>query len=118
MLMLSPIAVYFERLALEWKGGPQGVTTNHIFLLVTEGACVYTVEGRDIHLQRGDVLYVPEGVMRSAKNAQSHMNRYVAHFHVEGSVEPTIPLLQNNRCVHVRLLNSDYLKNRFSDLMQ
>lgn len=116
--MISPIAVYSERVAANWRGIRQRVAANHILLLVTDGECTYTIDGNDLHLKRGDALYVPEGVMRSAQNTHSHMQWYVAHFRVEGSIEPSIPLLRNRRYFHVRLLNSDYLKNRFSDLMQ
>jgi AraC-like DNA-binding protein len=116
--MISPIAVYSERVAANWRGIRQRVAANHILLLVTDGECIYTIEGNDLHLKRGDALYVPEGVMRSAQNTHSHMQWYVAHFRVEGSIEPSIPLLRNHQYFHVRLLNSDFLKNRFSDLMQ
>ncbi|MBD2865389.1 AraC family transcriptional regulator [Paenibacillus oceani] len=115
--MISPIAIYFERCETNWIV-PPSLTSNHILLLVTEGACIYTVEGNDLHLKRGDALYVPKGVTRSVENLQSHMHWYVAHFRVEGSVEPTVPMLLNNQYLHVRLFNSDYLINRFSDLTQ
>ncbi|MDF2720525.1 MAG: AraC family transcriptional regulator [Paenibacillus sp.] len=116
--MISLKAVYTERVAGNWRGIRQRIAANHILILVTNGECIYTIEGNDLHLKRGDALYVPEGVIRSARRSHSHLQWHVAHFHVEESLETSIPLLRNNHYLHIQLLNNDYLKNRFSYLIQ
>ncbi|MDF2716333.1 MAG: AraC family transcriptional regulator [Paenibacillus sp.] len=66
--MISPIAVYFERCDPNWSI-PPSVTKNHILFLVTDGSFVYTVDGDELSLTKGDIVYVPEGMMRSAYNS-------------------------------------------------
>ncbi|MDF2724451.1 MAG: AraC family transcriptional regulator [Paenibacillus sp.] len=117
--MISPIAVYIERYKPEWNGILQRMTTNHILVLVIDGASIYTIEGRDYHLKRGDALYVPEGVVRSARNiGNTPMDWYVCHFRIEPDDVSLLPLFGGNEPIHVRPFNLDYLKSRFSQLTQ
>lgn len=115
--MISPIAVYFERCEPHWSI-PPSLTQNHILLLVTDGSFVYTVDGDELVLHRGDVVYVPEDTMRSGHNGpRDPHHMYAAHFRLEGD-EPRIPLLTDRQYRHVQPFNVDYLKNRFSLLTQ
>ncbi|MDF2717632.1 MAG: AraC family transcriptional regulator [Paenibacillus sp.] len=117
--MISPIAVYFERCEPDWMVS-KSMTTNHILLLVTDGSFTYTVGGDKLELHRGDVLYVPEGLMRSARGGQRdphHM--YVAHFRLqENANDYSIPLLQDREYRYLQPFSGDYLKTRFSLLTQ
>ena len=121
--MVKPIAIYFERCEPDqqsqqvWKV-PEAMTTNHILLLMTRGTIEYTVMNVTCSLTRGDMLFVPQGVIRRAVNPSREPHEmYVAHFQYEGS-EDDMPLLSEGRFRMARLTNFDYIRQRFSLLTQ
>lgn len=91
-------------------------TQSDILLFLTAGTLVYWIEGEEITLRKGDVLYIPKGAMRSGKALDFH-HRNVAHFFHDVDDE-LIPLLQNNRYIKSNMQHSEYFKQRFTMLIQ
>ncbi|NQX59673.1 helix-turn-helix domain-containing protein [Paenibacillus qinlingensis] len=115
--MIQPVAVYFENCEPNWHV-PKGMTNNHIVILMTNGNIRYTIEDQIFSMQKGDLLFVPQGVWRSAMNpTKEPHDMYVAHFHYQGDGDGLPLLITPNRCI-TRPFNFDYMKQRFSLLTQ
>ena len=115
--MIAPAAVYFEQCEPGWFV-PEAPANNHILLLMTKGTIKYRVDGNDLRLAKGDMLFVPQGAVRSAENASKDSHEmYVAHFFYSGDGE-SLPLLQRPAVRHVKPLQYEYIKQRFSHLTQ
>ncbi|WP_168120278.1 AraC family transcriptional regulator [Paenibacillus sp. HB172176] len=121
--MIKPIAIYFEHCETDpqsqqvWRV-PEALTTNHILLLMTRGSLEYTIMNRTCFLSKGDMLFVPQGVIRHAVNPSREPHEmYVAHFQNEG-LEDETPLLSEGTFHMARLTNFDYIRHRFSLLTQ
>jgi len=115
--MIHPIAIYFERCEPDWHV-PRAAANNHILILITGGEITYTVESQSFALKKGDLLFVPEGQTRSARNdsKQAH-DMYVAHFKYSGNGDG-LPLLTVPACQLTRPHSFDYIRQRFSSLTQ
>lgn len=113
--MLSLHSVYSLDFDNQWQLQTYPTQSN-ILLFLTAGSLVYWIEGEEIRLQKGDVLYIPKGAMRSGKALDDH-HRYVAHFFHE-SVDEHIPLLQQQRYVRSNMQHNEYFKQRFTVLIQ
>jgi AraC-like DNA-binding protein len=115
--MIEPLAVYYEHCEPGWYV-PEAKTPNHILILLTSGSITYDVENQRFHLHKGDLLYVPQGIVRSATNhTDSTHEMYVAHFLYEGTGEG-LPLLQQGAVQYIKLFQFEYMKQRFSLLTQ
>ncbi|RTE10401.1 AraC family transcriptional regulator [Paenibacillus whitsoniae] len=115
--MIAPIAIYFEHCEPDWHV-PRAAANNHILLLITSGEITYAVGDQSFILKKGDLLFVPEGEIRSALNhtKQAH-DMYVAHFKYAGTGEG-LPVLVRPACLLTRPHNFDYIRQRFSSLTQ
>lgn len=115
--MIEPIAVYFEQCEPGWVV-PESAARNHILLLMTEGTIVYRIGGSECLLTKGDALYMPKGAIRCGLNRSGAPHEmYVAHFQYAGDGEG-LPVLLENRNIHTRIMQYDYVKQRFSLLTQ
>lgn len=115
--MLEPVAIYYEHCESGWHV-PEAPTNNHILLLLTHGAITYRIEDRDYRLTKGDLLYVPQGAVRSAFNPSTeHHEMYVAHYQYSGDGDG-LPILTHHHPRHVSLMQFDYMRQRFSLLAQ
>jgi AraC-like DNA-binding protein len=117
MKLIEPVAIYYEHCETGWHV-PKAKTNNRILLLMTNGSITYQVENETYRLSKGDVLYIPEGVVRSAVNEASVSHEmYVAHFRYYGKGEG-LTILNEERPCQVKLFQYDYMKQRFSLLTQ
>ena len=115
--MIEPISIYFEHCEPNWQV-PTARTNNHILLLLTSGLMHYSIEDKTFSLQKGDILFAPQGVIRAASNSPNEPHEmFVAHFLYHGNGE-RLPLLSDSQPRCTRPLNYDYLKQRFSLLTQ
>ncbi|MDR6551851.1 AraC family transcriptional regulator [Paenibacillus qinlingensis] len=115
--MIHPIAIYFEHCEPDWHV-PRAAANNHILILMTGGEITYTVGSQSFHLKKGDLLFVPEGQIRSALNQSKRIHdMYVAHFKYSG-IGDGLPLLAEPTCQLTRPYNFDYIRQRFSSLTQ
>ncbi|MFC5402624.1 helix-turn-helix domain-containing protein [Cohnella soli] len=115
--MIEPLSVYFEHCEPDWQV-PSSRTNNHILLLITEGSLLYVVDGQSHALRKGDVLFIPQGVVRQAyKHTNEAHEMYAAHFRYQGDGEQ-LPLLSDFRLRYAHPYNADYFTMRFSLLSQ
>jgi AraC-like DNA-binding protein len=97
---------------------PGSKTKNHILLFVTAGTMIYTVEETAYRMEKKDILLVPKGVFRSARNLpDGGHDMYVFHFRCEGANEE-LPILSNGSPNMVKTSQFDYMKQRFSLITQ
>ncbi|WP_167858914.1 AraC family transcriptional regulator [Paenibacillus cymbidii] len=97
-----------------WKV-PLAQTRHHILLLVVKGKVTYTVGGEKLRLQRGDGLFMPQGVWREAHCDESDpQTMYSAHFNDLPQEELGVLLERSYR--RFRPLGFEYVKQRFSVL--
>lgn len=115
--MIEPVSIYFEHCEPNWHV-PKGKTNNHILLLVISGTMLYTIEDHSLSLQKGDMLFVPQSVWRSASNSPKEAHdMYVVHFRYHGDGD-RLPMLSEPKLYLIRPFNFDYMKQRFSLLTQ
>ena len=115
--MIDPIAIYFEHCEPGWRVPPTPAN-NHILLLIADGKITYTVGTDAIPLTRGDALFIPAGTLRAADNGmQDAHDMYVAHFRYAGDGDG-LPLLSAPRALKTRVHNFDYMRHRFTLLIQ
>lgn len=115
--MIEPAAIYCEHCEPGWLV-PRSRTNNHIAVLVTEGQATFDTEEGSFKLSRGDMLFMPRGIERSACNSATEPHEmYVAHFQYAGEGDG-VKLLAEPRASAVRLHNYDYARNRFAALVQ
>lgn len=110
-------AIYYERCEQGWHV-PESVALNHIVILVIDGAFRYTVNGRELAMSKDDMLYVPQGAVRSAQGGEAEGHRmYVAHFYYDGDGE-RLALLTDGQHRRARTYHAEYLKQRFALTIQ
>ncbi len=115
--MIEPVAIYFEHCEPGWHV-PPAPADHYILLLLTSGEIVYNVGGAKLSLEKGEMLFIPEGTHRSAVNDSGHPHdMYAAHFRYKGNGEG-LPLLSEPQCIKAKLVNADYMRHRFSLLTQ
>ena len=113
--MLEPISVYYEEVFPNWLVR-ESQTNNHILMMITHGELIYTLNGKDYHLKKDDILYIPKSITRSATSIIPH-KWYVIHFNYKGD-GGELPILSNNEPVCISFHQSDYLRQRVSFLIQ
>lgn len=115
--MIEPVAIYYEHCEPGWLV-PGSRTNNHIAVLVTEGHVVFDTEQGSFALSRGDMLFMPKGLERSASHSpEAPHEMYVAHFQHAGEAEG-LPLWTAPQARVVKIHNYDYVRNRFAALVQ
>ncbi|MDF2725489.1 MAG: AraC family transcriptional regulator [Paenibacillus sp.] len=111
--MIHSIAHYFEHNEPNWSI-PESKTRNTILLFVTAGTMIYTINGTAYTMEKRDILLVPKGVYRSARNLPDEAHdMYVFHFRCE-DVDDGLPILSDGLPHIVRSSQFEYMKQRFS----
>ncbi len=99
---------------------PAGNVQYQILLLVTQGELVYSMEKEQLHLKKGDILFIKPGTLRSAWRSPSRPHEmYSVHFTCrQGELSQWLQDIQ--RGGYQKLCTSHYyhLKQQFSNLIQ
>lgn len=115
--MLAIHAIFRDDYSPNWQITPAH-TSNHILLLVTDGQLCYNLDETPVELKKGELLYIPEGTLRSGINhhAGTHQ-KYSVHFQIEGDSQfPS--LYPTNDWRKVQPGNFNYIRQRFLMLFQ
>jgi len=97
---------------------PEEQVCCHILLYVTGGKVIYHIQGEILELQEGDVLFIPEGTMRSCHNDASGPHRkYAAFFSASGEIESALAAFQEQGEWKWRVHSANYFKQRFAMLL-
>ncbi|MFC4778017.1 helix-turn-helix domain-containing protein [Paenibacillus sp. GCM10023252] len=115
--MISLLSVYVDDPDPDWHKARSPIP-RHIFFLVTQGSFTYEVDGVIYKLSKGDALFMPHGVIREGTQqpGETHQ-KYTILFDMKQD-ENLLPLLAERRTVHVKASSYDYMKQRFSILIQ
>ncbi|MCR8632891.1 AraC family transcriptional regulator [Paenibacillus radicis (ex Xue et al. 2023)] len=87
----------------------------HLLLFITSGRLIYWVDDETIPLQKGDVLFVPAGSVRSGSAIEYHQ-RYATFFGVQEDelTKLGLPILNRRKTFKLKIQNFPYFKQRFS----
>src|SRR5690606_24681478 len=114
-ILLKIDLVHFDDYDIAWRQ-PLAEAPFSILLFVNEGGLTYWVDGREIKLEKGDVLFIPEGSMRSGEtNVDQLHQKYSVHFAME---MPFLPMLESGSLHIIQSQRHNYMKQRFSLLYQ
>lgn len=114
------VSVFIDNMNPRWRKEEKATSTDMLILII-QGKVTYILEGEQFLLEKGDFLYVKQGVLRTGSNAPDgpHL-KYSAHFYADGrdgGLEvDTLAEFGKYRKVKVRQF--DYVKQRFSVLAQ
>lgn len=115
--MFDLISVFSEEAAANWVK-PESVVEFDVFLFVERGELTYCIDDDRLPLTRGDLLYFPAGCSRhAASNGLQGHTKYAVLFRRQSEL-PALPLLDNGRYSLIRSGSYDYIKQRFSLLIQ
>lgn len=80
----SSYAHEFDR---HWKL-EESRTESNILLFITKGSLYYWINKEEVHLRKGEALFIPQGSMRSAaSDQQTDHQRYSTHFSLQVNSE-------------------------------
>ncbi|MGG1516293.1 AraC family transcriptional regulator [Paenibacillus oryzisoli] len=114
--MLELVSVYLDDMNAEWRKEAEATLTD-ILILVTHGSVLYTLEEETLLLEKGDLLLIRKGVMRSGENAaEGPHQKYSAHFHLNERGRDLVAEAGGYRMLKAR--SYDYMKQRFAILSQ
>jgi YesN/AraC family two-component response regulator len=92
----------------------------NLLLMVTRGHIVYIINDEEVHLQKGDMLYVPEGNIREAhsdpKGQQQMFSVHFSHLNQVGGVD--LALVNSKAYDLIQPKSFDYTKQRFALMHQ
>lgn len=114
--MLSLYSVFLDDMNPRWRI-EEAATRHDILLLVTQGRLTYRLNGATIPLEKGDLLFIPQGMMRSGLNDPGGPHqKYSAHFLLNDPAK--FPLADPCAYRKAGSRNLDYLRQRFAVLTQ
>lgn len=116
--MITVHSSYAHDFDRHWKL-EESRTESNILLFITKGSLYYWIDKEEVHLQKGEALFIPQGSLRyGASDQVSDHKRYSTHFslHVQPKDNPWIRNLQ--RHWKVTISNPDYIKQRYVTLNQ
>ncbi|CAN7378346.1 helix-turn-helix domain-containing protein [Paenibacillus sp. LjRoot56] len=118
--MMQLVSVFIDDMDVDWQKAEEPTLTD-MLILVTHGKVNYVVDGEPVHLEKGDFLYIRQGVKRSGTNAPDGPHvKYSSHFHLHtGQSGQEMKALSNVEPYRkVKAQQFDYVKQRFSTLAQ
>lgn len=116
--MIELLSAGFDDRDPRWRK-PLSRTTSHAMALVVTGKLYYRIDGETLHAKKGDLLFIPEGCMREAFHDHSdHHRKYWVTFAGATAGRPPIPLLDRRTPFLTRTRHYEYMKQRFSMLLQ
>ncbi|AJY75613.1 helix-turn-helix transcriptional regulator [Paenibacillus beijingensis] len=114
--MLELISAYFDNMDPNWYKD-EACTPHHMFILMTRGNAVYRLNGIEIPLSKGDLLFIPKGTLRAARNSpEGPHQKYSAQFEVPNFARFPIAAEHSGRTF--RSTQYEYIKQRFMLLNQ
>lgn len=88
----------------------------HILVLITAGKVVYQLNRSELIASKGDLLFIPAGTYRSARNADDELHqKYAILFTVDSSL-PDLPLLARKESFCRKIHSFQQMKERFQSL--
>ena len=122
--MIKLEAAGFDERNPQWRK-PLSPTTTHAVALIVTGQLHYRIDGSVLRLGKGDLLYIPANCMREAYHApavrsgqQDYHQKYWVTFTTADDGAEVFPMLGKQSPVFVETRYFEYMKQRFSLLLQ
>ncbi|MBT2722757.1 helix-turn-helix domain-containing protein [Bacillus sp. ISL-46] len=114
--MLSILSAFFDNFIPDWHTQTENIPYN-VLILVVQGRVQYTISGKQITAEKGDILYIPSTTVRAGKNHESGPHqKYTAIFTLNENEIPTNPFPIDQNFFHLKTRSFEYVKNRFERL--
>ncbi|WP_165452787.1 AraC family transcriptional regulator [Paenibacillus thalictri] len=113
MLCLS--SVHFDNRIPNWRKDI-GATDTNVLALVLEGKVRYTLAGKSFILEKGELLFFPNGVIRAGENVEEDHQKITVLFRHEEEDAQQLPLLNAEPYVKCKIRKFEYMKRRFERL--
>lgn len=98
---------------------PLSRTTTHAMALIVSGKLNYRIDGQTLRLTRGDLIHIPPDCLREGFPEQDAQHqKYWVTFSADREAAPPYPLLMRRTPITARTRQYEYLKQRFSLLVQ
>jgi AraC-like DNA-binding protein len=108
--------VYRDDYILDWHNRLEHVHF-HVFVAVTEGRLLYTLNNRSLSAKRGDVLLIPIGTERQACNAPDTLHqKYAVTFRCTNKLTEELPILSSPEPVLLHSRAFEYYREKFQFL--
>ncbi|MEF3309208.1 AraC family transcriptional regulator [Paenibacillus sp. GYB004] len=116
--MLALHSIYFDDVDTTWRK-PLSSTEYCMLILVVRGRLLYRLNGEDIPLQKGDLLYIAAHTMREGLpiNGETHQ-KYSVHFTPDEETLRLFPPLRTDSWFKAESQTLEYGKQRFHILAQ
>ncbi|MDF2669693.1 MAG: hypothetical protein K0R67_1999 [Paenibacillus sp.] len=101
-----------------WKK-PLSRTTTHAIALIVSGKLCYRIDGETLRLNKGKLIHIPPGCLREGfPEMDDQHQKYWATFSTVEDHNIPFPLLERHTPFVVQARQHEYLKQRFSLLVQ
>lgn len=116
--MIQILSVHFDQFIPNWRTQME-VITHNVLVLVLEGKVRYTINGKVIIAERGDLLYIPAFTNRCGENVPNSPHQKITVLFKQETAMPTgIPFMDDKQFFRYRLANSQYVQRRFERLFE
>ncbi|WP_168119891.1 AraC family transcriptional regulator [Paenibacillus sp. HB172176] len=95
-----------------WRTPLERIAYN-VFVLVMEGEVRYEMNGQSIVAEEGDFLYIPEGTVRSGRNADGRTHRkYTVLFQRDAASPSGIPFIDSTEWLKSKVRSLQYTESQ------
>lgn len=114
MVMLNILTVSFDDQVKDWKK-PLITLPENVIVFMLEGNADYWLNGNHLRLQKGDVLFIPEGTHRKSQNIDSQLHKkYTILFNVDTAKLNKLTIFKSNQYNQYKTKRFEYLKQKIS----
>ncbi|MFD0712252.1 helix-turn-helix domain-containing protein [Paenibacillus sp. GCM10027626] len=115
--MLEIRNIVYDDMIENWRFLAEPAPHN-ILIYIVHGKVVYQLNGTDVILSKGDVLFVQAGTLRAAHNDKSGAHqKYAAHFDFTANIPLSKLAIPAEGFLKMKLRNTGYFRQRFSILL-
>lgn len=114
--IIKILAVFFDNFIPNWHSQTEKIDYS-VFILVVKGRVKYSINGKQIIAEKGDLLFIPSGTERGGENHESgEHQKYTVVFSIPENAIYTNPFPIEQNFYHIKTRNPEYVKHRFERL--
>jgi len=89
----------------------------NVLILVVQGRVQYSLNGKQVTAEKGDILFIPSSTIREGKNHESGAHqKYTLLFDIPEYEISNIPFPVDQNFYHIKTRSFEYMKHRFERL--
>jgi|GEM_PF-692880 len=116
--MIEMFGAGFDDRDPDWRRQPVRTATCAL-TLITSGKLIYRINEEQLRLEKGDLLFIPNGCIREAFHEdEDYHQKYWATFKMKEQAALTLPILTQPLPQVIKTRQHDYMKQRFVQLIQ